>query len=309
MYGYIRFYSDELKVKDLKLFKAYYCGLCRELKESYGQRSRLLLSYDMTFMAIFLDALKDEKNQTELGFCPTSPLKKKPMIISKDSLSKAAMLTVLMGYYKMEDAWQDDKNIGAKLAASIYKKPFQKSRQKDREMAAKTESYLKEFYLGEQNTNIDLDTLVDPFATLVAEIMAANAPEDKKSDFHKMGYHAGRWLYFIDALDDLPQDVAEKKFNAFTHTLKYHYGTWQDFYKQAHEDIHANIFFSLDELTKVYLTLNIKNNKDLIENIFFLGIRGISELIFARRNSGNAEKFAVPFKIKTSCSQDATIKE
>lgn len=309
MYGYIRFYADELKIKDLALFKAYYCGLCHQLKENYGNRARLMLSYDMTFMAIFLDALEEDTPQKGKGFCPVSPFKKKPLITSNSSLGKAALLTLIMGYYKLDDAWEDDKAYAAALGKQVYKKAFGKARENDKATAETAEKYLVQFYAGEKKKDIDLDTLTHPFAELVGEIMALNSPEELKSDLKKMGYHAGRWLYLIDALDDLPKDVEENKFNAFTATLPYKAADWHSFYLQAEEDIYANLYFSLEELCRIFTTLPLKRNQELIENIFFLGIRGISEIILERRKQGDPEKFASPFKIRTSCSHDATIKE
>lgn len=309
MYGYIRFYADELKIKDLALFKAYYCGLCHQLKTDYGEKARLLLSYDMTFMAIFLDSLAPEAPEQGKGFCPVSPFKKKPLVISNDSLAKAALLTVMMGYYKLDDAWEDDRAYSAGLAKLVFKKAFAQAKLKDPATAQMAEKYLMEFYANEKRPDIDLDTLTHPFAQLVAEIMALNAPTELKEQLRKMGYHAGRWLYFIDALDDLPQDVADRQFNAFTATLPYDSQDWHKFYLAAEEDIYANLFFSLEELCQIFTTLPLKRNQELIENIFFLGIRGISEIITTRRKNGNGEKFANPFKIRTSCSHDATIKE
>ena len=49
MFGYVTICEPELKVKDLKRYKAYYCGLCRELKEKYGFMGQMTLTYDMTF--------------------------------------------------------------------------------------------------------------------------------------------------------------------------------------------------------------------------------------------------------------------
>ncbi len=33
MFGYVTVCEPELKVKDLKKYRAYYCGLCRTLKK------------------------------------------------------------------------------------------------------------------------------------------------------------------------------------------------------------------------------------------------------------------------------------
>ena len=36
MFGYVRPYKPELKVKEYEMFRAAYCGLCWALKEKYG---------------------------------------------------------------------------------------------------------------------------------------------------------------------------------------------------------------------------------------------------------------------------------
>lgn len=311
MYGYIRFYGDELKMKDLRLFKMYYCGLCHTLKHNYGQKARMLLSYDMTFMAIFIDAVSGESLSWHHVACPVSPWKKKPGIFQSRGLEKAAFLSVLMGYYKMEDAWQDDKMILAKGAMALYRHSFRKIITQWPETADMIEKNLKRFYQNEKHPGIDLDELTDPFAELIALVLSEDAEEEQKEVFYKIGYHAGRWLYFIDALDDLPQDVAKGKFNAFTATLPYEATTWQQFYEAAKDDIYANFFVSLDEIHHALKRLHLKQHKELIENVFYLGIRNVSELVLCRRGKGNAEAFAAPFKIRTACrhgsEQDAVI--
>ena len=54
MFGYVTICEPELKMKDLRKYKAYYCGLCRKLKEDYGTMGQMTLTYDMTFAIILL---------------------------------------------------------------------------------------------------------------------------------------------------------------------------------------------------------------------------------------------------------------
>ena len=48
MFGYVRPYKPELKVKEYELFRAAYCGLCWSLKEKYGADAGF-----NSFLAIF----------------------------------------------------------------------------------------------------------------------------------------------------------------------------------------------------------------------------------------------------------------
>ena len=57
MFGYLTIYKPELKFKEFYKYKAYYCGLCRTLKEEYGFSGQMTLTYDMTFVIILLTSL------------------------------------------------------------------------------------------------------------------------------------------------------------------------------------------------------------------------------------------------------------
>ena len=50
MFGYVNVLKHDLKVRDYMMFRSYYCGLCRALKDSYGALGQLTLTYDMTFV-------------------------------------------------------------------------------------------------------------------------------------------------------------------------------------------------------------------------------------------------------------------
>ena len=52
MFGYVTVCEPELKMKDFRKYRSYYCGLCQELKEKYGFSGQMTLTYDMTFAII-----------------------------------------------------------------------------------------------------------------------------------------------------------------------------------------------------------------------------------------------------------------
>ena len=104
LFGYVTVYKDELLVREFNEYKAVYCGLCKSLGKEYGVLSRAILSYDCTFYALFLLALKGNCPGYEQKMCRCNPLKKCTYIKEgADSLSKAGALSVCSVYFKIID--------------------------------------------------------------------------------------------------------------------------------------------------------------------------------------------------------------
>ena len=80
MFGYVTICEPELKVKDLRKYRAYYCGLCRTLKERFGGLGQLTLTYDMTFAVILLTSLYESETRFSSHRCKVHPVKKQNML-------------------------------------------------------------------------------------------------------------------------------------------------------------------------------------------------------------------------------------
>ena len=59
MFGYVRIRKPELLVKDYECYKGFYCGLCHSLRDNYGLRGQVTLTYDMTFLVLLLSSVYD----------------------------------------------------------------------------------------------------------------------------------------------------------------------------------------------------------------------------------------------------------
>ena len=103
MFGYVREYSPELKVKDYALYKAAYCGLCKNMGRCTGQCSRLTLSYDMVFLFLIRTVLESQDYQIERKRCFLHPLKKRPVIKRNSVLDYCAKVSALLSLAKLQD--------------------------------------------------------------------------------------------------------------------------------------------------------------------------------------------------------------
>ena len=76
MFGYVVAHKPELRMREFYKYKAYYCGLCKVLREKYGFLGQLTLTYDMTFLVILLTSLYEKETNREEHRCIVHPTKK-----------------------------------------------------------------------------------------------------------------------------------------------------------------------------------------------------------------------------------------
>ena len=60
MFGYVIINQSDLSEEELLRYRQCYCGLCHSLKERSGNLSRLMLTFDLTFLTLLLQALYEK---------------------------------------------------------------------------------------------------------------------------------------------------------------------------------------------------------------------------------------------------------
>ncbi|NAS17384.1 hypothetical protein GND98_005730 [Clostridium butyricum] len=279
MFGYVTPLKGELKVKDFSRFKCYYCGLCCHIKKQFGNIPRLSLNYDMTFLGLLLDALNPDEVEVSSHRCILHPTEKKVVISNNKAVSYAAYINILLFYYKLVDDVHDDKLLKSKIFASIlhpYRKKFPKSVLK---IDNKIKMYLNELSTLENSKSFSsLDEICDPFSKLVGTVFK-NYPYELTDDsdtlrdtLYTLGYSIGKWIYLIDALDDLKKDLEDKKFNP----INFLYNKDNMIYEEFIESIKPRIEFTIlncgYSIKDNLMTLNLNRNKDILYNIVELGL-------------------------------------
>ena len=258
MFGYLTVCRDELKIKDERTYKAWYCGICEELKKRHGQLSRFTLTYDMTFLALLLQGVYEEKTVQGQKRCLPHPFKKHP-VITGEMTAYAADMNVLLAYYDILDDWEDERKPGAWLFCCALKKTFEETAAKYPRQRQAIEDYLAALKACEKSESRDIDLAS---GQLMAEIFSPQ--EDAFRDtLGRLGFHLGKIIYLMDAWEDAEKDRQKGNYNPFAEWVQK-----EDF----DQCVHRLLLLIASDAAREFEKLPIEENVDILRNILYCGI-------------------------------------
>lgn len=277
MFGYIKTHRPELKVREDEAYKGIYCSLCRELGKRYGIMSRLFLSYDSTFLAVALMALSDEKLSFEKKRCPFNPAKKCNFCQGEhNELAYAADISVLLLYHKIRDNISDStlfKALLYRILLVLIIRSYKKAVKNRPDAAILTEEYMQMQSAVEEKESRSIDEAAEPTAILLSKLYSVNeADNDRKRVRERVGYCLGRWVYMIDAFDDIEKDRKSGNYNPFLLA-------GQDNY----EKIKGDLLMTAGEIAKAYELLDIKKFGNITKNVVYDGLYYETLKVYERR--------------------------
>lgn len=281
MFGYIRPYKPELKIKEFGVYKAVYCGLCHSLGRRYGFISRMILSYDAAFFSILQLSLKSGCDGFEQKRCPSHPFKKCGCSVPAKELDYWADASVILWYYKILDNIHDKgflKKTAAILILPFASLIFRKAEKLNPFAAKCSAEYIKEQAKVEQNHCGNIDEAAHPTATLMADLSKNVAEGDESRILERIGYFIGRWIYFADATDDLDDDMKCGSYNPFAAAFNFSLSTPM---QECRKSIEPMLNSCVYEISAAFELLDIKRFKPIISNIIYLGFPEMKKAIFS----------------------------
>ena len=214
MFGYVRPSVQDLPEGELDRFRTMYCGLCHTLSRRYGQAARFILNYDFTYLAILLSDRTAGKENT--GRCYTSPIRKRPYLESTAAMELAADESVILAYWQLRDGVEDHAwaaglkyRAGARLLESAYRKAA--AFQPAFDQAVRRQ--LQMLSALEKEKDPSMDKAADTFAVLLSSAAEGVEEPVRRRVLEQILYHLGRWVYLIDAADDLKKDAESGDYN------------------------------------------------------------------------------------------------
>ena len=274
IFGYVVVNKGDLRFREYDEYRGYYCGLCQTLKKRFGLAGQLSLSYDMTFLVMLLTSLYEPIDNREMKRCIAHPLKKQ-YCKSNEYTEYVADMTVLLSYYKCQDDWVDEK----KLLKKVYGDILRGKSKKQRELYQKKEEIiienLKNLSMAEKNKEDDLDVVAGYFGNILSELFVVK--EDEWSDnLRKIGYYLGKYIYIMDAYDDLEKDFKKGNYNPFSEKMC-NTGNFDFLVKEI-------LTIMAAECAKEFEKLPLLNDVDILRNILYSGIWTKYEMVRAKRS-------------------------
>lgn len=253
MFGFVVADVENLSAEEKKIYGAYYCGLCHALKDNYGNKLRLTLNYDLTFLYLFLSSyfhLNDEAISFKCGLHPFSPKNK----IVNGIADYCASMNVLLSSYKLMDDINDDGSVKAKMMLSSLKPALKKAEEKYPQKAEAIKASLNEIFEAEKRDEHNADVPAESFGTVMAELFDINNNDPL---LYELGKRLGRVVYIMDAAIDLKGDLKKCRYNPLVETDS--------------ANFQQILTILLSECTETYDKMDTEN-KGIIENVLYSGI-------------------------------------
>lgn len=205
MYGYLRPNTADIHPAVRRRYRRYYCALCHALWNCYGQPARLLVSYDMTFAAVVLSS------RLSLPSGKITCWKKRTL--PEEGWRKLASLTVILAAGKLDDNIADDRSLAARAGKLLMGRMIRKARAQYPETYRAVKEEMARFNRMEKEA-AHVRELADCFSGVIARGVQTLFPDLNQKEEAILRYVTG-WIYLIDAVDDLDEDLRKGKPNPF----------------------------------------------------------------------------------------------
>ena len=272
MFGYITINQPEMRFKEFDVYRSFYCGLCHSLKERYGNIGRITLSYDMTFLAMVLSGLYESETKYLQSRCFAHPIKKHRAMVNEFS-NYAADMNILLSYEKFQDDWKDEKKFLAGIGQLMLKGKNKKIAQIYSDKIKFVLEKLSKIHDIEYVNDLNIDLAAGYFGEILGEIFVYRQDEWEE-DLRKMGFYLGKFIYLMDAYEDIDKDINTGNYNPF-----------KELYTEAdfEEQVHSILTMMMAECCRAFERLPVVDNIDIIRNVLYSGIFSKYNIISEKR--------------------------
>ena len=263
MFGYVIPNHTTLSPEARGRYRSAYCGLCRRIDALHGLRGRFTLSYDLTFLNLLLCSLYEGETECVQGCsrCPVHPIHGVDWRASGPT-DYCADLSVALHYYNAADKWQDDHNLLGLGYEKLLERCQADAAQRWPRQCNAIRSCLARLAEYESAGSEDLDAVSGCFGELMAELFDYR-PDHWSPELRSIGFSLGKFIYLLDAYDDLARDKRRDAYNPLKALSR------QPGYEEEMREIFELL---LAQCAQSFERLPCVEDVDLLRNILYSGV-------------------------------------
>lgn len=275
MFGYVRPVLERLDEGQRDAYQSAYCGLCHALGKRHGFLARFTLQYDFTFLAILLTAGETE-DRLLCRRCPAHPLRKPSACLSGAWMDAAADQSIILTYHKLSDDVDDHGAITGlpyRIARRLFRHAYRRAALVRQDFDRNVREGLARLRRLEAEQSPELDRVADAFAGILA---SASSGSSAARALGELLYHLGRWIYLMDAWDDLDEDRKNGRYNPLD-------ARFQGRAREEREYLETTVTHSARLAGAAANLMELGSWAPIVENILYLGLPMVQSAVLDGR--------------------------
>ena len=279
MFGYIRPVLERLDKDQRDAYQSAYCGLCHALGARHGWLARFTLQYDFTFLAILLAA----GEQMDRPIClrsPVHPLRKPRKCLHGKTLVVAADESMILTWHKLSDDVMDHgllSGLPYRFLRWLFCRGYRRAAKAQPQFDHQVQKGLAALRQLEEARSPELDRMADAFASILSSISTVypqGSPGQRMLE-QKL-YHLGRWIYVIDAWDELDEDKKKGRFNPLD-------ARFQGRTREERDYVEATATHSVRLAASAVNLMELGDWRATVENVLYCGLPVVQSAVLDGR--------------------------
>lgn len=277
MFGYVRPPLSALPPEEADRFRRIYCGLCHTLGRRYGPAAQWILNYDFTYLAILFSAR--EEGALAKGRCVVHPVYGRVYLQQEDALDLAADESVILAYWQLRDGAEDCswvRGLGYRFTSAVLEPAYRQAAALRPAFDRAVRRQLEQLAELERTRCASIDQAADSFAVLLVSAAAETGDAVQRRILEQFLYHLGRWIYLIDAADDLRRDLAEGCYNPVALRYGLTDGVWT---QEARQEFTVTLDHSIHMMATAFELWDFGVWRTLLEATVYTGFFQVGKAV------------------------------
>lgn len=192
----------------------------------------------------------------------------------------AADMNIILTYYKCDDDWRDERKLLKLAYARLLKNKNRRLAAHYRQKTKIVVSCLEQLSAWEKAGEQDIDKMAGCFGKIMEEMFAYRQDEWEPT-LRRMGFYLGKYIYLLDAYEDVEKDVKNGNYNPFSKTYMM---------EEFQENTRKLLIMMLAECCREFEKLPIIKYGDILRNILYSGVWVRFEEVSRKRRERQEKK-------------------